>query len=992
MSIDLEKYKKTPVTPTATPTGTVDLSKYRKAPATFQYPVQMSQQQKIAQYQNDAARSDAASREANSFGGFAKNFGKAFARNIVGSEIGLGETIAKIANAGSKQTVQAQTDNVTAQNNLQKLIRERKAAGADTSKLELMYNDTAKTTQSLGGEIKKNAEMPSTQKVLGQIGGTGLDLLTAGTYGRAKQGMKTGQMATKTSTVKNIATGVGLPELGQLATQKSKGIFTRKGIGNVLKGGAIGYGYDVSEGLQGNRGEKRDGGAAFIPAAGTALGISLPLVSEVGQTFANKFDKNTKTQILIDKRHRELEKLDAYQALKKATEKGRERGIDVKKILAETDVLHGSVDNTGTITTKGSGGAVEQYTKQFIQDNEKLVSDALKKEAVSISPDVIRLKLERAVMDAGIEGKALTQAKKNITEELAGYALRSSGNGVIPVSTLHDAKIDKYNSINFFTEGNTKKYDKTVAKALKELVEENTKSVDVQNINKDLSKHFAVIDYLNKLDGKKVDGGKLGKYFAQTVGAVVGSHFGPLGAILGAETGGKLKGSIMSRSFSGKTGKEFPTPKSIKQAIDYKASKPLELPPHMMNNTQTPNPTNPINANAPSAIKPLSANVAGDNSLSSSAINPITNNKQNNPAIPNIKGISESVLPATEKSTNPKASLVEQTKEYKTAEEGAIRSKVSDVFRLQGQELDDITIIGSTARGKASPNDLDILITRKKPFEDLTSDKLKERKDLIRVFESELKQFFPDKKIQVVLSRYDKTQGVQMPLSDYLKNANQKPSQNKSAAGLGTLTPKTITPEHKVAIDDMYSKAEEADKWTASEIKKLADESKGIFIQGPIKKREKVERNLLKKYKGDISRVSDVVRNTIVNTSNAANVALFNKISMLPNFHSAKFTDPNIDPLGYSGWNTKIKAPNGLITETQINSPRMIYAKESEEMARGLLGNELYDSIKKETGVEGGKGHKFYDEWVKLIDNNELEKAESLAKESKEYYSHFYGE
>ena len=196
----------------------------------------------------------------------------------------------------------------------------------------------------------------------------------------------------------------------------------------------------------------------------------------------------------------------------------------------------------------------------------------------------MKARLIQKVKSAGIEGKALTQALKSIDDEVAGYALRAGDNGVIPVSTLHDAKINKYDNINFFTEGNAKQYDKTIAKALKEMVEENTTSLEVQKVNEELSKHFAVIDYLNKLDGKKVEGGKLGKYFAQTVGAMVGSHFGPLGAVAGAEAGGRLKGGMMSRVFNGKTGKVAEEAGIFTKAKDYLKSEPLMLNQSKSNN------------------------------------------------------------------------------------------------------------------------------------------------------------------------------------------------------------------------------------------------------------------------------------------------------------------------------------------------------------------------------------------------------------------------
>lgn len=505
---------------------------------------------------------------------------KAFINTVGASEIGLGETIGKIAGAKNLNTYNKNiTDLVNSNINTQKLIKQYEAAGKDATKLKNIYN----STQDLIDENKKEigdygASLPSTEKVVGQLGGTALDLLTAGTYGKAATSMKSARLSKSSLPfVKKVATTVS-PALGQISTQAPKGLFTLKGLGNVAKGAGIGYGYDVTSGLQGFRGEDREGAASFVPGLGTAIGAAFPIIAEGTQTVKNLRDPEFKATKLAEKRKIQLDKLDKYSNVNKAVLKGQDRGIDIKKVLSETDVLHGAADKTGHITTKGEGNAVELYTKQYIDGNEAIVSDILKKEGRSMSADAVRVKLNKAVMDAGIEGAALTQARSKIDDEIAGYALRAGSTGTIPVETLHNAKIDKYNNINFFTEGNTKKYDKTVAKALKELVQENTTSVDVQKVNEELSKHFAVIDYLNKLDGKKVDGGKLGKYFAQTTGAIIGSHFGPLGAIGGAEAGARIKGNMMSKVFDGKTGKTLPTSDIMNEATRVRDAAPMQLP------------------------------------------------------------------------------------------------------------------------------------------------------------------------------------------------------------------------------------------------------------------------------------------------------------------------------------------------------------------------------------------------------------------------------
>ena len=525
-------------------------------------------QSQIVQLQKEADTASAQAKKDNSRLGIFGNTLKGAGSILISSEKGLGETIGKIATVGqTKKSAQNIQDLTTSQITLRDIIKQREAQGKDTTALKQSYNDNQKLIGENQALIEQyNKSLPSTAKVAGQIGGTALDVLTAGT------------LKAKPNLTSKGAAAIGLPELGKLATQKSSGLFTLKGLSNIGKGTSIGYASDVTQGLQGNRGENRQRAEAFIPGLGTAIGTGIPAVAETVQSVANVVVPSIRTQKIVDSRLKELTKLDNLQQIKKATEKGRERGIDIKKVLSETDVLHGSVDKTGLITTKGESGAIEQYTKKYIDGNEKIVSDILKKEAKAISPIIIREKLEKAVREAGIEGKELIKANKSIVDEVDGYLLRATNSGAVPVETLHNAKIDKYNGINFFTEGATKKYDKTIAKALKELVEESTTNTNVREVNKELSKHFAVVDYLNKLDNKKVAGGKLGKYFAQTVGAIVGSNFGALGAIAGAEAGGRLKGEALVRAFRGKTNKNIPQAEAITKAKEYLAEKPLALP------------------------------------------------------------------------------------------------------------------------------------------------------------------------------------------------------------------------------------------------------------------------------------------------------------------------------------------------------------------------------------------------------------------------------
>ena len=91
--------------------------------------------------------------------------------------------------------------------------------------------------------------------------------------------------------------------------------------------------------------------------------------------------------------------------------------------------------------------------------------------------------------------------------------------------------------------------------------------------------------------------------------------------------------------------------------------------------------------------------------------------------------------------------------------------------------------------------------------------------------------------------------------------------------------------------------------------------------------------------------------------------------------------------LGYTGHIVNLKTSGGVIAEIQVNTARMIYAKESPEVARSVIGVKLWYQIRRETGLEGGLGHKFYEAY-RILGPNSAE-AKEILKKSREYYSHF---
>lgn len=93
--------------------------------------------------------------------------------------------------------------------------------------------------------------------------------------------------------------------------------------------------------------------------------------------------------------------------------------------------------------------------------------------------------------------------------------------------------------------------------------------------------------------------------------------------------------------------------------------------------------------------------------------------------------------------------------------------------------------------------------------------------------------------------------------------------------------------------------------------------------------------------------------------------------------------------VGYTGVICNFELPNGVVCEIQINTADMIYAKESPEIAKIVIGEDVWNRIFKRTGLDGGLGHKYYERFRVLDPLSE--EALEIQKLSKEYYSHFQG-
>jgi len=153
----------------------------------------------------------------------------------------------------------------------------------------------------------------------------------------------------------------------------------------------------------------------------------------------------------------------------------------------------------------------------------------------------------------------------------------------------------------------------------------------------------------------------------------------------------------------------------------------------------------------------------------------------------------------------------------------------------------------------------------------------------------------------------------------------------------------------------------------------------------PIKGKKRTLEKAGQKYGGDVGELTDYARNTIVVPSGQEGKALARLQELNPDITDVKVIKPGDDPLGYTGMNIKQPTSNGMIGETQINTPEMIYAKEKPDDARHILGEAKYEELANKPGMpEGGLGHKYYEDYRSLPPGDPAR--DGIAAESKVYY------
>lgn len=163
----------------------------------------------------------------------------------------------------------------------------------------------------------------------------------------------------------------------------------------------------------------------------------------------------------------------------------------------------------------------------------------------------------------------------------------------------------------------------------------------------------------------------------------------------------------------------------------------------------------------------------------------------------------------------------------------------------------------------------------------------------------------------------------------------------------------------------------------------IAKQLGGRVAKAPLKGQERALEKVIKDYGGDASQIKDIARNTIIVGEKQYGQAV---AILRDQGAKVKTITSAADPLGYSGTNVVIRTKAGIPAEIQVNTPGMIYAKESPANAVKILGEAKYAELRMKAGVEGGRGHALYEKYRKLAPGDP--RAAEIAAESRAYYDY----
>lgn len=401
--------------------------------------------------------------------------------------------------------------------------------------------DTAKSLFNFAfpivGDVVNDIQGKPDKSALQQLGDAGMSALWFLPFGDIAEGLGLGVKAGAE------ALGVGADAAKTAASVAS----------TIGTGAATGYAGDVASNLS----QGKTGAGAFTPGAGTLTGGALGAAGLGAGALYNKFLGEQNVVNDVTKAYNDAS--GATKTMAKDVTATASKGLDPNpEFLANAGIPPETKDVNGkVIFDTGADSNSQKTLNKRIGALSDLRDAAVEKSGATVNINDLRAGMHTEA-DNQFLGASRDAAHAHIDNEMDALSndpkITQDENGNISAGDATKIKSYFQGNTNYDATrpSNITNANKMMAGVAKSSVEGAASKAGIPELgalNKMIQQHYDAIDFLNKLNGQTVKGGRLGGYFARATGAVVGSTLtggGILGKALGA-IGGEEAGGIVSK-------------------------------------------------------------------------------------------------------------------------------------------------------------------------------------------------------------------------------------------------------------------------------------------------------------------------------------------------------------------------------------------------------------------------------------------------------------
>ncbi len=255
---------------------------------------------------------------------------------------------------------------------------------------------------------------------------------------------------------------------------------------------------------------------------------------------------------------------DAYDELFSATKsagktlnKSLAAGKDPGNLLAQNGYVVDTVKTNGRYTVNAQPTIKRIQTEQIAPLGETLKKIFAEKDKTLgqteyKSLDELATNAKARAVNPKVKGSGtLPDVHRGIDSTIA--KLKNTYGDSVNLSQMNEIKSGQWSQVGTY-DPTSPNYmgdvNRALGQAAAKTLENAVPEAAVKAINAAESDWFNTIDNLKKVDGNVVKGGKIGSYTNRVIGALIGSHFGPLGAFAGEEIGGHISDILQSQTLT----------------------------------------------------------------------------------------------------------------------------------------------------------------------------------------------------------------------------------------------------------------------------------------------------------------------------------------------------------------------------------------------------------------------------------------------------------